>query len=166
MYPVTRPGPATLELERFLTYRIAELASAVEAAMSGVFAQRFSLTLPEWRVLAVLVRRPGSSSTEVARLARLDKVTVSRAVASLARRQRLERTCEPSDRRRSNLHLTAHGRALHDEIVTWSLAYEHALLRGMTARNREKLDALLDALLDRARGVRAHRILAQRPQEE
>lgn len=158
----TQPERATLDLERSLTYRIAELAGAVEIALARVYASRFALTLLEWRVLAVLAQHPGASATQVAKRARLGKVAVSRAVASLMRAQRLERTRAESDRRRSNLQLTARGRALYDEIVPWSLAYEHALLRGMTARNREKLDALLDALLERARNVRADRIVVKK----
>jgi DNA-binding MarR family transcriptional regulator len=161
--PIVPLDTTPLELERFLPYRISQLANTLHAALANAYATRFALTIPEWRVMCALALRPGLSAAQVARQAGMDKVAVSRAVASLTRARRVERSREESDRRRSNLQLTPRGWSLYAEVVPWSLAYERALLRGMTARNREKLDQLLDAVMERARSVRADRIVAKKP---
>ena len=151
--PVTE-APA-LELERFLPYRFSVLANTMSAAIASAYAERFALTIPEWRVLAVLAAAPGLSAAQVARRTAMDKVAVSRAVTALVRARRVERTVEEFDRRRSRLQLTARGQALYREVVPFAQAYEHALLRGLPARSRQQLDTLLDELLRRAGTVRS-----------
>jgi DNA-binding MarR family transcriptional regulator len=148
----------TLELERFLPYRLSVLANTMSTALAGAYAERFQLSIPEWRVLAVLARAPGLSAAQVAERTAMDKVAVSRAVASLVRARRIERRVEESDRRRSQLALTPRGLAVYEEVVPWALAYEEAVLRGVPVRARAKLSALLDDLLLRARTLRTARI--------
>jgi DNA-binding MarR family transcriptional regulator len=156
--------PRLLELERFLPYRLSVLANTMSTALAAAYAERFQLSIPEWRVLAVLARAPGLSAAQVAERTAMDKVAVSRAVASLVRARRIERSVEEADRRRSHLSLTPRGRAVYDQVVPWALAYEDAMLRGVPARSRAKLSALLDELLDRARTIRAARVeLGARP---
>ena len=153
--------PRTLELERFLPYRLSLVANTMSAAIAGAYAERFQLSIPEGRVLAVLARAPGLSAAQVAERTAMDKVAVSRAVASLVRARRIERSVEESDRRRSHLALTARGIAVYEEVVPWALAYEEAVLRGVPLRTRAKLAALLDDLLLRARTIRAARLDVQ-----
>jgi DNA-binding MarR family transcriptional regulator len=148
----------TLELERFLPYRLSVLANTMSAAIAAVYAERFELSIPEWRVLAVLALAPGLSAAEVAERTAMDKVAVSRAVAALVRARRLERCVEESDRRRSHLKLTARGEGVYREVVPLARAYEDAVLRGLPARSRLKLDALLEDLQQRARKLRVARL--------
>jgi len=150
--------PRALELERFLPYRLSVLANTMSAALADAYAERFQLSIPEWRVLAVLAPAPGLSSAQVSERTAMDKVAVSRAVASLTRARRIERSVEESDRRRSSLRLTTRGIAVYNEVVPWALAYQDALMRGMSPRARESLDALLDDLQRRARTIRTQRI--------
>ena len=42
----------TLELDRFLPYRLSVLSNIVSTAISGAYEKRFGLTIPEWRVMA------------------------------------------------------------------------------------------------------------------
>ena len=149
---------APLELERFVPYRLSILASTMSAAIAAAYAERYALTIPEWRVLTVLAASPGASAAQVARCTAMDKVAVSRAVAVLVRERRVERGREESDRRRSRLQLTAAGLAVYREVVPFALAYEAALLRGLSRPSRLRLDALLDELLRRARGLRTARL--------
>ena len=150
--PVTE-APA-LELERFLPYRFSLLANTMSAAIAGAYAERFALTIPEWRVLAVLAAAPGLSAAQVGRRTAMDKVAVSRAVTGLVRARRVERTVEEFDRRRSRLQLTARGQAVYREVMPFAQAYEQALLRGLPMRSRQQLDGLLEELQRRAGAVR------------
>jgi DNA-binding MarR family transcriptional regulator len=151
--------PRNLELERFLPYRFSVLANTMSSAIAAAYAERFELSIPEWRIVAVLARAPGLSSAQVAERTAMDKVAVSRGVAALVRTRRVERNVEESDRRRSQLRLTARGLAVYQEVVPWALAYEAALLRGLSSRTRQSLDRLLDELQRRARLLRPARVL-------
>ena len=162
--PATTVEPLrALELDRFVPYRLSVLANTMSGAIASAYAERFELSIPEWRIVAVLARAPGLSSAQVAERTAMDKVAVSRGVAALVRSRRIDRGVEESDRRRSQLRLTAKGMAVYHEVVPWALAYEDAVLRGLSARARQSLDRLLDELLQRARKLRPAAILRPAP---
>ncbi|HEY8508950.1 MAG TPA: MarR family winged helix-turn-helix transcriptional regulator [Steroidobacteraceae bacterium] len=140
----------TLKLEGFLPYRLSVLSNTVSSAIAGAYQRRFGLSIPEWRVMAVLARTPNLSAAEIVRLTAMDKVAVSRAVSSLLRQRRLERRPVRSDRRRSALRLSAAGARVYAKVVPFALAYERALLEPLSTRERATLDRLLRILSARA----------------
>ena len=150
----TRTTGPTLVLERFLPYRLSVLGQLVSASVHDHFFEPSGLTIPQWRVMAVLGRFAPLSASEVCDRTLMDKVTVSRAVAALFERDLVERTTNNSDRRKTALRLTAEGRRLHTHIATLALGYEARLLKGLTPDERRTLDTLLDKLLDHARSLR------------
>src|ERR1700723_39886 len=87
-----------LELERFLPYRLSVLTNRISTAIARVYARRFDLSVPEWRVMAVLGRFGAMSANAVCDRTAMDKVRVSRAVARLAAADRLARRTDPTDR--------------------------------------------------------------------
>src|SRR5262245_21779940 len=101
------PDHPVLELDRFLPYRLSVLSNGISAAIAREYAQRFDLSVTEWRVLAVLGRYPGVSASEVAERTAMDKVAISRAVARLMATGRVTRDVHGDDRRRSVLELSA-----------------------------------------------------------
>lgn len=137
-------------LEEFLPYRLSIVTQTVSGALSRIYASRFDLSVPQWRVMAVLGRYEPISANEVCDRTVMDKVAVSRAVQAMLRRGLVERTVDASDRRRSALRLSKRGRAIHNEIVPLALDYERRLLETMTAEERSALDLLLDRLLKSA----------------
>lgn len=139
-----------LSLERFLPYRLSVLANTVSMALAGAYSSRYGLTIPQWRVLAVLARTPGLSAADVVERTAMDKVAVSRAVAALVRAGRLRRTRAASDRRRSILTLTARGRSVYRRIVPLALAYERRLLAELSPDEQSQFEALLQRLLKRS----------------
>jgi DNA-binding MarR family transcriptional regulator len=139
-----------LQLENFLPYRLSVLSNLVSNAISGSYARRFGLTIPEWRVMATLAIHPDLSAAEVAQRTAMDKVAVSRAVAALLRSRRLERRFAPSDRRRSMLRLSPLGEDVYAEVVPVALAYERELLAPLSEAERAGLDRALRVLLGRA----------------
>src|SRR4249920_4186825 len=94
---------AVLALDRFLPYRLSVLSNRISQDIAQLYAARFALSVTEWRVLAVLGRYPDLSANEVAERTAMDKVAVSRAVASLLHDGRLLRHVHGDDRRRSVL---------------------------------------------------------------
>lgn len=137
----------TFALENFLPYRLSVLTQTVSGGLSKIYASRFDLSVPQWRVMAVLGRYEPISANEVGDRTVMDKVAVSRAVQAMLRRGLVERTVDARDRRRSALRLSKRGRSIHNEIVPLALAYERRLLETLTAEERTALDSLLKRLL-------------------
>lgn len=144
-----------IELERFLPYRISVLANVMSTAIAAAYEERFGLTIPEWRVIAVLSRYPGLSAREVAQKSRMDAVAVSRAVNRLLRAGRLRRAVARNDRRRSVLQVSAEGAAVYREVAPLALDFERALLESVTPAEGAAFDHLLGVLTGRAEEISA-----------
>ena len=140
-----------LILEDFLPYRLAILSHTVSSLIARVYDKRFGLTIPEWRVIAIVGRFPGLSAVEVAERTMLDKVAVSRAVTKLIKAGRIDREFADADRRRSILTLSEEGRKVHDEIAPLALAMEEDLLHGLNDDQVQTLNTVIERLLVRAR---------------
>lgn len=147
---MSAPANGKLDLEHFLPYRLSVLSNTVSSALAGAYARRFGLTIPQWRVVAVLARSPGLSAAGVAERTAMDKVAVSRAVTGLARSGRVRRVLAAKDRRRSVLTLTARGRAVYRQIVPLALAYERRLLGELSPAEQAQFDRLLGRLQKRS----------------
>jgi len=152
-----RPGmpKEQLELERFLPYRLSILANTVSSGLARVYARRFQLTIPEWRVMAVLGCFGPQSANEICGRTAMDKVRVSRAVAKLMRAGRLKRTEDAKDRRRATLALTAKGIAVHDRIVPLARTAEARLIAALSTEERALFDRLVATLQAQARTLMA-----------
>ena len=139
-----------LRLENFLPYRLAVLSNTVSTTVARAYDKRFSVSIPEWRVIAVLGRFPGLSAVEVAGRTLMDKVAVSRAVTKLIKNGRIDREFADADKRRSILHLSEEGKQLHDEIAQLALQFERDLLQGFSEEEVETLNNIMERLLARA----------------
>lgn len=140
-----------LHLDRFVPYQLSVLSNIVSMSIAHTYEREFGLSIPEWRVIAVLARYPNLSAIEVAERTAMDKVAVSRAVQSLLAARRLVRTYDKGDRRRSMLRLSAAGRAVYTRIAPLALGYERKLLNALSASDRRALDRLIGRLMERAR---------------
>jgi DNA-binding MarR family transcriptional regulator len=149
-----KPSPADLlVLEDFLPYRLSVLSNRVSRAIAARYAKTFDLTIPEWRVIAVLGRRPGLTAKEIAEATEMDKVAVSRAVARLIAARRVQARADDADARRQFLSLTREGESVHARIAPIALDSERRLLAALDPRERAALDGLLNRLLAAAKGL-------------
>lgn len=140
-----------LVLEEFLPYRLSILSNRISRAIAARYAETFNLTIPEWRIIAVLGRAEALSAKDIAEATEMDKVAVSRAVARLVAAKRVVARADRSDARRQNLSLTREGESVYARIAPIALASERKLLAALDARERAQLDGLLDRLLRAAR---------------
>jgi DNA-binding MarR family transcriptional regulator len=141
MKPIATP----FALDRFVPYRLSVLSNTVSDAIAGLYRDRFGLTIPEWRCMAVLGSFAPLSASEVARTA-MDKVQVSRAVAALLQKGFALQATDRQDRRRSKLALSAAGSRVYARIVPLAQAAEAELLAALSPPERKSLSALLDKL--------------------
>lgn len=142
--------PGDLRLEKFLPYRLSVLSNRVSNAIAQAYGTRFDLTIPAWRVMAILGRFPDLSAADLVEQTAMDKVAISRAVSSLFKNDYITRSEDPSDRRRQVLNLSELGREVYERIVPLAQQYENDLMSSLTAEEREQLDSIIEKLMDRA----------------
>jgi DNA-binding MarR family transcriptional regulator len=142
----------TLLLEQFLPYRLSVLTNRISSALSAHYAEQFNLTIPEWRVMAILGPAPGLTASEIGERSAMDKVQVSRAVARLMKAKRLTRRIDRLDRRRATLDLSPAGRAIYASIIPLARSFEAQLLAPFDLKERDALWALVRRLDEVALG--------------
>jgi len=137
-----------LKLEAFLPYRLSVVSNALSDRVARAYKTRFGLRIPEWRVIAVVAERGETSQAGLVEATAMDKMTVSRAVATLAARGLLVRSSRDQnvDRRTPMLTLSADGKALHAEIAPLALSIEAAALAAFSPEERALLMQMLDRL--------------------
>jgi DNA-binding MarR family transcriptional regulator len=147
------PAPSTqaLALDEFLPYRLAIAASAVSRLIAAAYARKFDLSVPEWRLIAALHQDKSATQQELVRRTLMDKVAVSRAAQSLAKRGLIRRDDHKHDGRAVHTTLTRAGRALFAAIAPEALGYEQRLLAAFSQTEVKQLNALLRRLIDAAK---------------
>jgi DNA-binding MarR family transcriptional regulator len=128
------------------------LSNRISQEIAGLYAERFALNVTEWRLLAVLGRYPDLTATELVERTAMDKVAVSRAVASLVAEGRLTRKVDGDDRRRTRLRLSAKGYRIYDQVAPLALAYQQRLVSSLAPDERAQLENLLARLNVRSDG--------------
>jgi DNA-binding MarR family transcriptional regulator len=146
------PDGSGLTLDDYLPYRLSVASNAVSRLIARAYEDRFGLTIPQWRLICVLAEDGPSVQGGLVARTGMDKVTVSRAAQGLARRHLVERTGHHADGRSNVLALTEAGAGLHAEIAPLALAYEAALIAGLTPEEVAVAKRLL-ARLQGAAGV-------------
>ncbi len=135
-----------LVLEEFLPYRLSVITNRISSALARRYAEEFSMSATEWRVMAALGTGDGLSATEVCVRTAMDKVQVSRAVANLVESGRLVRRADAEDGRVTRLALSPSGRAIYEKIVPRAKEFESRLLAALTEEELEHLDIILQKL--------------------
>jgi len=147
--------PDVIKLEEFLPYRLSILSNQVSNAIADGYRGRFGLSIPDWRVMAVLARFPGSSAQDLVEWTQMDKVAVSRGVSRMLERGLLLREISEEDRRRSELRLSEEGEEIYRQIIPMARAYESKLLEAISSEHRQLLDELLEDLQQAAEQLAA-----------
>lgn len=142
-------------LERFLPYELSVTANRVSRLFARRYARTFGLSIPEWRCMAVIGRYALVSATAIVERTAMDKVKVSRAVATLLAKGLIRRSPHPADRRLSLLAFTAKGRRVYEQIVPLARRTEAELMEALGPAERTALSAMLSRIAERARSLDA-----------
>ncbi|TDJ24310.1 MAG: MarR family transcriptional regulator [Gammaproteobacteria bacterium] len=146
-----------MKLHEFTPYRLSVLTNRISSLIARAYTDRFGISIPQWRVIAVLGEESGITATEVAQRTAMDKVAVSRAVQGLVKGGRVRRLASQQDGRVAKLRLTAKGQRIYNEITPLALGYEDAVLEPLTRVERGYLDAILRKLSQRLDSLEAAR---------
>ncbi len=144
------PDAAPLKLEHFLPYQLNVVTSLVSQALSRVYARRYRIGVPEWRVLVTLGQYGVMTGKAIGAHTHMHKTKVSRAVALLAKRKLLVRRGNRADKRESFLSLTAGGRAMYEELAPHALAFADKLTEILTPADRDAFNRAVAQLTERS----------------
>src|SRR5438876_12008592 len=99
----TRMTDVSLRLDAFIPFRLSVTSNMVSHAIASTYQALFGLSIPEWRLIAVIAEDDGTTQQQVGRRTQMDKVTVSRATIALVDRGLIERQPHARDRRSQSL---------------------------------------------------------------
>lgn len=148
--PAAASDDAPLKLERFLPYRLNVVASLVSQALSRIYADRYGIGVPEWRVLVTLGQFGTMTGKAIGAHSHMHKTKVSRAVALLENRKLITRRPNRSDLREALLALTPVGRAMYSDLAPSALDFADRLIDTVDAEDRAAFERAVDRLIERA----------------
>ena len=145
-----RERDAPLKLEQFLPYQLNVVASLVSQALSRVYARRYGIGVPEWRVLVTLGQYGVMTAKTIGAHTHMHKTKVSRAVALMEKRRLLVRRANREDMREAFLSLTAAGRTMYEEVAPHALDFARRLTEILTPGDREAFYRAVQQLTERS----------------
>jgi DNA-binding MarR family transcriptional regulator len=145
-----RGDHAPLKLEQFLPYRLNVVANLVSQALSRIYAERYGIGVPEWRVLVTLGQYGMMTGKAIGGHSHMHKTKVSRAVALLEKRKLLTRRVNRADLREAFLTLTPAGRAMYDDLAPIALDFAERLSEAVDSADRAAFERAVDRLTERS----------------
>ena len=103
-------------LDDSLFFKLVRVVNLTARPFNEGIGRRHDLSLSDWRVMMVLGSHPGTTASEVCQRTGMDKMSVSRAIAALARRRRVTRKPDPADGRRTLVWLSSTGQRLFEAL--------------------------------------------------
>ncbi|NNC76334.1 MAG: winged helix-turn-helix transcriptional regulator [Woeseiaceae bacterium] len=140
-----------MEINAYVPCQMAALTHSIMRSLASVLELRFNISVPEWKVLAIIAEKPGLSAVAVAHLAEMDTVAVSRAVSKLMDRNLVARELDNEDRRRSILNLSPAGLELYADISPLAADLEASLFENFTDDEKRVFEKAIATL--RAKSV-------------
>jgi len=155
MGPAAGPHDAPLKLEEFLPYRLNVVANLVSQALSRIYADRYGIGVPEWRVLVTLGQYDMMTGKAIGAHSHMHKTKVSRAVALLEKRKLVTRRANRVDLRESFLALTPSGRTMYEDLAPIALDFARRLSEVVDPADRAAFDRAVDRLTTRSAALSA-----------
>ncbi len=134
----------TAPLSKFLPYQLSITSNAVSGRIAQEYRQHFGLSVPEWRVMAVLGDSGALTQRDLTQRTLMDKVAVNRACKVLEERGLAVRTPNEEDGRSHHLDLTEAGHAMHDQIMPLARDMEQRVFAGFSPEELAQFRSLLD----------------------
>jgi len=152
--PAAERTPA-VHLDDSVFFKLVRVVNLTARPFNEGIGRRHDLSLSDWRVMMVLGSHPGTTASEVCQRSGMDKMSVSRAIAALARRRRVTRKPDPADGRRTLVWLSSAGQRVFEELSVSARERERQVFRGVGAQEQARLGETLDRLIDALRAADA-----------
>lgn len=132
-----------LVLDDFIPFRLSFTSNLVSDTIARAYETLFGLSIPEWRLIAVVAEAGSVTQSALGTRTRMDKVTVSRAAGALVDRGLVFREANPDDRRSHLLRLSADGRSLHAIVAPKALELERRIFQDFDPADIARFVAML-----------------------
>ena len=137
---------SSLQLDGFLPYRAARLASALSRGLAAEYESRYRISVPEWRVLVHLTQQTEISVRDIFTRVDMDRARVTRAVQRLASRGHVSKLVNQDDRRLIKLALTTSGMELAAELSQLAMEFEHRVTAALPPGMARELLAMFERI--------------------
>ncbi|MGB0986416.1 MAG: MarR family winged helix-turn-helix transcriptional regulator [Pseudoalteromonas spongiae] len=137
-----------ISLDSFLPYRLARLSNALSNSFAKVYADKYGLTVPQWRVIAHLAQQSNLTAKDICDRAELDKSTASRAVKQLIEKGIVVGMQDEKDKRATVLALTKAGEQLFFQLASDANNWQNALFDKLTHEEQSTLFTIINKLDD------------------
>ena len=119
----------SLELDRFLPYRLNVVAATLSFLFEERVLQSSRVSFPQWRILGVLGSEGPTAQQNFVKRSKMDKISISRAVNGLIEMGAVVSTESTDDRRARILQLTDDGRRLYKELASEALEVDEEVVK-------------------------------------
>jgi DNA-binding MarR family transcriptional regulator len=133
-------------LDEFLLFRLAQASAAVSQMISESLAERFGLTISEWKVIILLAERGASPQCSLVRPVAMDKVQLSRTVQNLVKRRLVRRFPLERDRRSHHLTVSELGFELYRHVLPEAIRHQCAIIDNLTCDEHANLNWMLQRM--------------------
>jgi DNA-binding MarR family transcriptional regulator len=131
-----------------MLHDLLKLSNRLMAPFSTHLADRYKISLNEFRLLMTIGALGTTASHEVAEKTGVNVMSVSRAVAALERNGRITVATDPNNRRRKALMLTDEGLRLYRIMKPQSHKVAHYLFSELNSMDIVTLNRILNQLID------------------
>ncbi|SDP05402.1 DNA-binding transcriptional regulator, MarR family [Ralstonia sp. 25mfcol4.1] len=136
-----------LNVNDFLTTMLSQLVTALRSSVTEPYATQFDLTVPEWRILALLAHGEPMSFAELVKQSTSDKALVSRTLRLLEDRGLVTLESQgTTPRKRLSCKISEAGAALHAQVIPLARRGQASVIRLLTPEERHGLYAGLRKL--------------------
>ena len=143
-------APDTPALDRFLSYRLHQVAKLTDRVSSEAYAAELGLAVGEARCLAAVGQFAPLSVVELAARANLHKAPASRAAQALVERGLVSKHASETDGRGVVLRLTPAGRKLWSRVMALVERRNQEIFGCLSSAEQKQFGAMLDRLVDNA----------------
>lgn len=143
-----------LNVDEFLTFRLTRLSNALRTNLTKRYLEEFGLSLPEWRLLALVTRFSPLRFSELTSRSSMDKGQVSRTLRQLDKRGLIKMKVVKNKGSRSTealaapvvVAVTPAGKNLHKDVLPVARKRQAEFLMILSESERAALYATLDKL--------------------
>lgn len=149
------PDGTGLHIDQFITFRMTRLSNALRNNLTKRYLEEFDLSLPAWRLLALIARFSPVRFSELPSHSSMDKGQVSRTLRSMSN-EGLVKTKEIKHRRSSSakvltapvmVYVTPKGRAMYQAVLPVACRRQAEMLLKLSPAERKAFYFMLDKLL-------------------
>lgn len=140
------PDGKGLDVHDFITTLFSHTSNGLRRSITLPYAERFELSVSEWRLLSVLAAAGTLPFPELVAESAADKAQVSRTLQLMAKRGLVDVLTPPAGRKGMVVAMTPGGQALYERIMPEAQRSQAAMILTLTPHERRTLYEVLHRL--------------------